>query len=318
MIEAEKKDFVFDANKKIWVLNPDLEIKDTLTQIYKQDQTFEDQQWRADEFIVKQLSSEKNVDKLLTIIDQIPDLDIKLSTLQQAVITSRENLLCLGRSGTGKTTSSVLRLFAQEIMYMSLKKAQKIRRNKEIQRKMAKAYENQDIKEDKEGPTNIKLTSKDFLKPSYMKTVFISASPVLVNEVNRFYTHLRDSVINYLKKKEAEQIREDKGLVKEDAAAEEREVARQQQEDLLKLIKIEADQIEQELATDQQMNLPAAFEDLKPVHFPLFLTLKQLLFMLDASLYESFFYRDATNRIVGMDNNLSWHNENKGLFMINQ
>ena len=50
----------------------------------------------------------------------------------------------------------------------------------------------------------------------------------------------------------------------------------------------------------------------------MFLTVKQLLHMLDASLYESFFYRDAENKVVGMDNNLTWHNENKGLFMINQ
>jgi hypothetical protein len=65
-------------------------------------------------------------------------------------------------------------------------------------------------------------------------------------------------------------------------------------------------------------DLPAAFEDLKPQHFPLFLTLKQLLFMLDASLYDSFFFRDAENKVIGMENNLTWHNENKGLFMINQ
>jgi len=49
-------------------------------------------------------------------------LDIKLSVIQKAVIASSENMLCLGRSGTGKTTTSILRLFSQEIMYMSFKK----------------------------------------------------------------------------------------------------------------------------------------------------------------------------------------------------
>ena len=77
-----------------------------------------EQQWKADEQIVKKLSSEQNVEKLLSIIEQIPNLDIKLSALEQAVVSSSENLLCLGRSGTGKTTSSV-----QELMYMSFKKA---------------------------------------------------------------------------------------------------------------------------------------------------------------------------------------------------
>jgi hypothetical protein len=156
------------------------------------------------------------VEKLLSIIDQIPNLDIKLSTLQQAVVSSSENLLCLGRSGTGKTTSSVLRLFAQELMYMSLKKAQKISRNRAIERKMAQAYQGQEVSDQpvEKKPISIRLESKDFLKPSYMKTVFISASPVLVNEVNRFYTQLRESIINHLKSKEFEALRAQKSGTK--------------------------------------------------------------------------------------------------------
>jgi hypothetical protein len=63
--------------------------------------------------------------------------------------------------------------------------------------------------------------------------------------------------------------------------------------------------------------MPNAFEDLKPSHFPLFVTVKQLLYMFDASLAYSFFARDSQNNLVGMSSNLSWHNENKGLFMIN-
>lgn len=151
-----------------------------------------------------------------------------------------------------------------------------------------------------------------------MKTVFISASPVLVNEVNRFYTQLRESIINHLKKKEDEnQKTEERAKPENPADVTEEQIALQQQQDLLKLIKIEADAIEQELAAEHQMDIPAAFEDLKPQHFPLFLTVKQLLFMLDASLYDSFFFRDAQNKVVGMENNLTWHNENKGMFMIN-
>lgn len=72
------------------------------------------------------------------------------------------------------------------------------------------------------------------------------------------------------------------------------------------------------MAEKQQLEMPNAFEDLKPKHFPLFVTVKQLLYMMDASLQHSFFKRDAKNNIIGMDSNLSWHNENKGMFMINQ
>jgi hypothetical protein len=46
------------------------------------------------------------------------------------------------------------------------------------------------------------LEAVDFETASNMKTVFISASPVLVNEVNRYYITLRDALIDYLMKKE--------------------------------------------------------------------------------------------------------------------
>jgi hypothetical protein len=39
--------------------------------------------------------------------------------------------------------------------------------------------------------------------------------------------------------------------------------------------------------------------------------------MLDASLRYPFFYRNQSNKIVHLENNLAWHNENKGLYMIN-
>jgi hypothetical protein len=106
-------------------------------------------------------------------------LNIKLSARQELVVKSQENLLCLGRSGTGKTTSSVLRLFSQEIMFILLRKAAK----------------NKIKKSEATGPVKVNLTSDDLIKPFYMKTVFISASPVLVNEVSRFYHKLKEALI---------------------------------------------------------------------------------------------------------------------------
>ena len=40
--------------------------------------------------------------------------------------------------------------------------------------------------------------------------------------------------------------------------------------------------------------------------------------MLDASLTHPFFSRDANGKIIGMDSGVEWHNESKGVFMINQ
>jgi len=90
-----------------------------------------------------------------------------------------------GRSGTGKTTSSVLRLFSQEIMFLLLRKQNKL------------------IREQGKGKLiKIRLTADDLRKPCKMKTVFVSASPVLVNEVSRFYQRLKDALIEHLEQKE--------------------------------------------------------------------------------------------------------------------
>ena len=39
--------------------------------------------------------------------------------------------------------------------------------------------------------------------------------------------------------------------------------------------------------------------------------------MMDACLSFSFFSRDYKNNIIGLDSNLGWHNEAKGVMMIN-
>jgi len=46
--------------------------------------------------------------------------------------------------------------------------------------------------------------------------------------------------------------------------------------------------------------------------------IKKLLIMIDGCLQYSFFSRDANGDIIGMDSNLGWHNENKGMMIINE
>jgi len=79
---------------------------------------------------------------------------------------------------------------------------------------------------------------------------------------------------------------------------------------------------EQEIMTSEQvesqLNLPEDFIGLQPNNFPLFVTVQRLIYMMDASLENSFFSRDSSNKIMGMENNLGWHREDRGVFMINQ
>lgn len=47
----------------------------------------------------------------------MPNFHIKLTEEEKNVIGEANNVLVLGRSGTGKTTCAVLRLFASEVLY---------------------------------------------------------------------------------------------------------------------------------------------------------------------------------------------------------
>ena len=77
--------------------------------------------------------------------------------------------------------------------------------------------------------------------------------------------------------------------------------------------------MEDEIEEEEQLNLPSSIYLLARDHFPCFLTIKKLIYMLDASCNYPFFSRGIDGKIYGMDSTTEWHNENKqGAFMINQ
>lgn len=90
-----------------------------------------------------------------------------------------------------------------------------------------------------------------------------------------------------------------------------------ERQEMLDFIKTEERNLVDDLAIESEMNLPNSFDDLKPWQFPLFVTVKRLIYMMDACLAYSFFSRDNNNSIIGLDQNLGWHNEAKGVMMIN-
>jgi len=120
------------------------------------------------------VSDESGGLQLLRLIKSVPNLKFKLTGEQELMISTPQNILCLGRSGTGKTTSSALRLFATEVYY----KYHELYRKFKLENPNAR---NADFKV----PT-------DFLSQmSNIKLLFISASPVLVNEVKRFFIEFK-------------------------------------------------------------------------------------------------------------------------------
>lgn len=92
--------------------------KETKRFFYKDEFTnIQDKFSRANDAIVETVSDEKGAEQLLKLIKSIPSLKFKLTIEQEKMISTPNNLLCLGRSGTGKTTSSALRLFSTDVFY---------------------------------------------------------------------------------------------------------------------------------------------------------------------------------------------------------
>ena len=92
-------------------------------------------------------------------------------------------MLCLGRSGTGKTTSQALRLFATEAFYkyFTLQNDFKVRNP------------GKSLKE-------FQVDENFMFNQSELRLTFLSASPVLVNEVKRFYLDFKQHFTAELQK----------------------------------------------------------------------------------------------------------------------
>jgi len=76
-----------------------------------------DKYLKADDKLLDLVSDEKGAQQLLRLIKAIPKIKFKLTPEQELMISTPQNILCLGRSGTGKTTSSALRLFATDASF---------------------------------------------------------------------------------------------------------------------------------------------------------------------------------------------------------
>lgn len=107
-------------------------------------------------------------------------------------------MLAIGRSGTGKTTCAVLRLFSIEMLFkirMSLYK---------------KKYEDT-IK-------GVRCGSDDLDAAAGLHCIFLTASPVLTHEIQRYYKKLTDNIKTELDKKK-KRVEEDEKKRQEEERA---------------------------------------------------------------------------------------------------
>lgn len=76
------------------------------------------------------------------------------------------------------------------------------------------------------------------------------------------------------------------------------------------------DEDDEEAEVVQRMNRYQVLDNIDEHDFPLFLTVRRLIMMIDGTLSRPFFARNLDGHIVGTDSNAQWHNEQKGVLMI--
>jgi len=121
--------------------------------------------------------------RLSKVLQMLPIVEMRLNSHQERILNSTENLFILGRSGTGKTTTTVLRFFCQEAMYMAMRKQNRLLNLYETKGHLKKYHEQKKVLP--------RLTSEDVKESTNVKMVFVTASPVLTNEVKQYYASLK-------------------------------------------------------------------------------------------------------------------------------
>lgn len=117
----------------------------------------------------------------MELLTKIPNFKVELTEQEKDVIGENGNVLVIGRSGTGKTTCAVLRLFAIEMLF-------------KIRLSLSKKKYQDKLKD-------TRCSADDIDKTMGLHCVFLTASPVLTNEIERYYKKLTENIKLELEKK---------------------------------------------------------------------------------------------------------------------
>ena len=74
-------------------------------------------QKQINDSLIKRFVDFQSAKVLVELLTKIPNFKINLTEQEKDVIGENGNVLAIGRSGTGKTTCAVLRLFSIEMLF---------------------------------------------------------------------------------------------------------------------------------------------------------------------------------------------------------
>ncbi|CAD8201725.1 unnamed protein product [Paramecium octaurelia] len=288
-ILIDSQDYVYNEQFKRWI--------SVSTQTILNNKMARINQFSHNHFLIQKYSQQPSAFQLFKIIQNIPNYQVNLTNEQQEIISYNGDGLVIGRSGTGKTTCALLRLFTTDVLFKIRSKLDQINNQ----------------------TTDIQLNQLQ--KDCQLKTIFVTASPLLACQVKRLYEKLvqniQDAINNKKKRQQNNQTKvqeqnDQEGLDQStfqiiDAIKNDQEQQECQQ------LNEEEEVDDQEIDEyEKEMGKFLKFSDVN--QFPIFVTLRKFLFLVDASLINSFF------AIFGhkQDRSSQWHNEQFGQMKLSQ
>ena len=134
--------------------------------------------------ILDKMSDSVSCASFINLLQTIPNFKIKLTEEESHLIGTPGNVLALGRSGTGKTTCALLRIFASEVLFNYRCKQTKMKKGLVL--------------------ADTRFGADDIDVRCGLHIVFATASPVLTNEVKRYYERLQHHIKTEIAKKHEE------------------------------------------------------------------------------------------------------------------
>ncbi|CAD8091856.1 unnamed protein product [Paramecium primaurelia] len=288
IVKLDCQDYVYNESFKRWI--------PASTQILIDNKLARINQFSNNHFLIQKYSQQPSAFQLFKIIQNIPNYKVNLTNEQQEIISYNGDGLVIGRSGTGKTTCALLRLFTTDILFKIRSKLDQIN------------YQT----------TDIQLNQQQ--KDCQLKTVFVTASPLLACQVKRLYDKLVQNIQDVINNKKRQQKNQMETQIENDQEDLDQStyqiidaIKSDQQQQEYQQLNQEEEMDDQEIDEyEKEMGKFLKFSDV--TQFPIFVTLRKFLFLVDASLINSFFTIFGNKQ----DRSSQWHNEQFGQMKLSQ
>jgi hypothetical protein len=259
------------------------------------------------------------------------ELAFKMSSQETAIVSTRDNVLLIGRSGTGKTTCAVLKLFASHAAFSANAGRILLDPRPLALRRLAAARSRQLALTSRAGPDapppEVPPEIKDEdTEHTGVHILFITVAPILCGEIRNYYRKMAKLHVDEMSKAGVrskinphdvggDDNDDDDTVVLSAPTTTNNNNTTSTASKPRRNVLDEVDEEEEQLFVD----LPPSLLNLCDADFPLFLTLRRFLLMLDGTLHEPFFARtDASGQLVSMDSNSTWNPSGRVQVKINK